>query len=137
MPADPFISSPPLRFRAIPDSLAASHLEGSEFCLIHIDNPFHTPQKRTYVNPQVLVGYSGDAYAAMHPQQLLLSSWRIFTALWENRIRRWATSPWLKAWRVRSKVGRWTALSEQHHEAGEVCLVNEMQVLAENGWAHV
>lgn len=137
MPAEPFLSQPPLRFRGISDSLAASHLEASECCLIHIDNPLHTAQKRAYVNPQVLVGYSSDAYAAMHPQQLLLSSWRIFTALWENRICRWTTSPWLKEWRVRRKVEEWRTLSELHQEAGDICLVNEMQVLAENGWAHV
>jgi hypothetical protein len=37
MPARPFVSSPSLRFRGIPDSLAASYIEGSECCLIHTD----------------------------------------------------------------------------------------------------
>jgi hypothetical protein len=95
MRAEPFVSSHPLQFRDIPDSLAAEHLEGSECCLIHVDNPLRV-EKRTYVNPQVRVGYSGEAYDAVHPQGLLLSAWQVFKALWENRIRRWITSPWFK-----------------------------------------
>jgi hypothetical protein len=83
------------------------------------------------------VGYSGEAYDAIHPQGPLLSSWQIFKALWENRIRRWLTSSWLKEWRVRKRVGNWRQLSKHHEEAGDICLINEMQVLAENGWAHV
>jgi hypothetical protein len=135
MPAEPFVSGK-LRFRGISDSLAASHLEGSECCLIHIDNPLHTLQKRTYVNPQVRVGYNGKAYDDVHPQVLLQSSWKMYKALWENRFRRWATSPWLKEWKVRSRVAAWRGKTGGR-EGGEVCLINEMQVLAENGWAHV
>jgi hypothetical protein len=136
MPAEPFVSSPALRFRGIPDSLATSHLEGSECCLIHIDNPLRA-EKRVYVNPQVRVGYSGEAYDAVHPQELLQSTWQIYKALWENRIRRWVTSPWLKEWKVRRRVENWRRLSKQHEETGEICIINEMQVLVENGWAHV
>lgn len=89
------------------------------------------------MNPEVLVGYSGAAYDAVHPQRLLLSSWQIYKALWENRIRRWVTSPWLKEWSVRRRVSKWERKSKDHREAGGICLINEMQVLAENGWAHV
>src|SRR5687768_15766471 len=113
MPAEPFISSPPLRFRGIPDSLASFHLEASECCLIHIDNPLRH-QKQIYVNPHVLVGYSGEAYDAVHPQELLLSSWQVFKALWENRIRRWVTSPLLKEWGVKRRVKEWKAMSKNH-----------------------
>ena len=136
MPAGPFVSSPPLHFRAIPDSLAAWHLEGSECCLIHTDNPLRVV-KRTYVNPEVRVGYNGEAYDVVHPQGLLLSSWQVFKALWENRIRRWTTSPWLKEWEVSRRVARWRSVSKENEEAGEICLINEMQVLVKNGWAHV
>jgi hypothetical protein len=136
MPAGPFVASPPLQFRGIPDSLAAFHLEGSECCLIHIDNPLRV-EKRTYVNPQVRVGYSGEAYDAVHLQGLLLSTWQIFKALWENRIRRWITSPCLKEWKVSRIVQRWKSMSKENEEAGEICLINEMQVLVEHGWAHV
>lgn len=136
MPAGPFVSSPGLQFRGISDSLAASHLEGSECCLIHVDNPLRV-EKRTYVNPQVRVGYSGEAYDAVHPQGLLLSPWHVFKALWGNRIRRWVTSPWFKEREVSRRVKRWKSLSKENQEAGGICLINEMQVLVENGWAHV
>lgn len=106
MPSRPFVSSPSLQFRSISDSLAAPHLEGSECCLIHIDNPLRV-EKETYVNPQVRVGYSGEAYDAVHPQGLLLSPWQVFKALWENRIRRWTTSPRLKEWQVSRRVKTW------------------------------
>lgn len=135
MPSEPFVSTPPLRFRGIPDSLAASHLEGSECCLIHIDNPLGT-KERTYINPQVRVGYSSEAYDATHPQESLLSCCRITKSVWENRIRRWVTLPWLKEWRIHRSVGEWRRSSKQE-ESGEICLVDEMQVLVENGWAHV
>jgi hypothetical protein len=133
MPAEPFVSGS-LHFRGIPDTLAASHLEGSECCLIHTDNPLRT--KQTYVNPQVRVGYNGEAYNAVHPQEILQSSWRIYQAIWENRLRRWATSPVLKEWKVRRSVAQWRRKSDEE-ETGEICLINEMQVLTENGWAHV
>ncbi|EMD58651.1 hypothetical protein GGP41_006101 [Bipolaris sorokiniana] len=136
MPAEPFVSEPPLRFRGIPDSLAMSHLEGSECCLIHIDNPLRA-EKQTYVNPQVRVGYSAEAYDAVNPQRYMLSAWWILKALWENRIRRWVTSPSLKEWRVRRRVNKWRSVTKENEEAGEICLINEMQVLIENGWAHV
>lgn len=136
MPAEPFVTQPPLRFRGIPDSLASFHLEGSECCLIHVDNPLRH-EKRTYVNPQVLVGYSENAYSAVHPQRLLSSAWQVFKALWENRIRRWIATPALKDWIVRRRVRQWEAISRDHNERGALCLINEMQILADNGWAHV
>jgi hypothetical protein len=55
-----------LRFRGISDTLAASDLEGSEYCLMHADNALSG--RRMYVNPQVRAGYSGEAYNAVHPQ---------------------------------------------------------------------
>jgi hypothetical protein len=132
MPASVFTKEA-LRFRGIPYTLAASHLEGSECCLIHVDNTLRA--KRTYLNPQVRVGYNGMAYDDVHPQQILLSSWGIYRALWENRLRRWTTSPWLKEWKIRKKVAEWRR-SSKDTEPGEICLINEMQVLVENGWAH-
>jgi hypothetical protein len=136
MPAEPFVSNPTLRFRGIPDSLAASHLEGSECCLVHVDNPLRA-KRRTCVNPLVRVGYSVEAYDAVHPQALLRSSWQICKALWENRIRRWITSPWLNEWEVQKRAEKWRKLSKLNKEAGDVCMVDEMQVLVENGWQHV
>jgi hypothetical protein len=133
MPAEPFISGQ-LRFRGISDSLAKSHLEGSECCLIHVDNPLRT--KGTYVNPQVRVGYNGGAYTAVHPHGIPPSFWGVYKALLGNRIRRWSTTLWIKEWGVRRTVAQWRRRTKEK-EAGEICLINEMQVLAANGWAHV
>ena len=137
MPAQPFVATPPLRFRGISDSLATSHLEASECCLIHADNPLIAENKRTYVNPQVRVGYSGEAYDKVHGHGSILSSSQIFRALWENRLRRWVTTPRLKEWTVGRSIDKWRTESEEHKEVGEHCIVNEMQVVIENGWAHV
>ncbi|KAL6694867.1 glycosyltransferase family 69 protein [Trichoderma pleuroticola] len=136
MPAEPFVSSTKLRFRAVPDSLAAHHLEGSECCLIHADNPL-SKTKGVYLNPRVRVGYNYPAYVATHPPaKSWVSSWDIFTGLWVNRIRRWTL--WsFDGWVVSSRVGRWEKEKSGNREPGEFCLINEMQVLVENGWAHV
>jgi hypothetical protein len=137
MPAQPFSSSPPLHFRGVPDSLALHHVEGSECCLIHADNPL-SYQKSIFLNPNVRVGYNPAAYAAVNPETgVLLSSWRILLSLWENRLRRWFTSPWLKEWIVARRVRKWEAKEKGNREPGVFCLINEMQVLVENGWAHV
>lgn len=137
MPAQPFVASPPLRFRGVPDSLALHHVEGSECCFIHADNPL-SHEKSILMNPNVRVGYNPDAYTAVHPENgVLLSSWQILRSLWENRLRRWFTSPWLKEWIVRRRVGTWKAKENGRREPGVFCLINEMQVLVGNGWAHV
>jgi hypothetical protein len=135
MPAKPFTADPPLQFRGIPDSLAASHLEGSECCLIHADNPLRA-EKQTFVNPQVRVGYSGDAYLDVQ-QDTSKSLRKVYIAVWENRVRRWTTSPRLKEWSVHRKVQNWRKQNEDHQEAGEMCLIDEMQVLVGNGWKHL
>ncbi|RAK81436.1 glycosyltransferase family 69 protein [Aspergillus fijiensis CBS 313.89] len=136
MPATPFVSSPPLRFRAVPDSLSLSHLEGSECCLIHADNPL-SQLHGVYLNPQVRVGYNSEAYAAVHPTRAWLSLQNLAVALWENRIRRWTTSSFFKMQVVRSRVAKWEKDHPQQRESGDFCLINEMQVLVANGWAHV
>ncbi|KAM0446666.1 hypothetical protein ACHAO4_009338 [Trichoderma viride] len=136
MPAEPFISSTKLRFRAVSDSLAAHHLEGSECCLIHADNPL-SKTKGVYLNPRVRVGYNYPAYAATHPAtKAWVSPWDIFAGRWVNRFRRWTT--WtFDSWVVRWRVGRWEREKKGNREPGEFCLINEMQVLVHNGWAHV
>ncbi|KAM0110225.1 hypothetical protein ACP6JB_004044 [Aspergillus fumigatus] len=136
MPIEPFVSATPLRFRGIPDSLAVFHLEGSECCLIHADNPLSGHQG-VYLNPKVRVGYNGPAYEAVHPAGSWLSPQYIALALWENRFRRWATTILFKKFVVRRRLAQWKALSSGRHEPGEFCLINEMQVLVANGWAHV
>lgn len=136
MPAAPFLASPPLRFRGISDSLATSHLEGSECCLIHADNPL-SEQHGVYLNPLVRVGYNTAAYVAVNPTLNWLTPRAILQGLWLNRIRRWTTFPHLKDRKIHNQIARWTGLSPDNKEPGEFCVVNEMQVLDPRGWYHV
>lgn len=136
MPAAPFLASPPLRFRGIPDSLASFHLEGSECCLIHADNPL-SAQRGVYLNPLVRVGYTTAAYAAVNPILNWLTPNRILQGLWLNRIRRWTMFPHFKERAVRHQIAHWTTLSSANREPGEFCVINEMQVLDPRGWYHV
>ena len=138
MPAAPFVSaSNPLQFRAIDDSLARHHLEGSECCLIHADNPL-SQTFGVYLNPHVRVGYNLDAYEATHPASsgAWVSTLDIFLGLWKNRVKRWTVFT-LEGTVMRWRVARWKKERPENNEPGIFCLINEMQVLAENGWAHV
>ncbi|KAB8265402.1 cryptococcal mannosyltransferase 1-domain-containing protein [Aspergillus pseudonomiae] len=136
MDAAPFYQHRPLKFRGIPDSLATSHLEGSECCLIHADNP-SSREKGVWLNPNVRVGYSSPAYLAVNPMEnSWLSSFSIASGVWKNRVLRWITTPWFKENIVWMRLWKWEKLSDENIEPGTFCLVNEMQVLTENGWAH-
>jgi hypothetical protein len=137
MDASPFYDqTSPLRFRGIPDSLATHHLEASECCLIHADN-YLTFQKGVWINPKVRVGYSGEAYHAVHRRQCWLTASDMILGAWENRLRRWTTSLWLNQRVVYSRLRSWTKAQGQLTESGVHCLINEMQVLIWNGWAHL
>ena len=135
MPAEPFVSSTKLRFRGVPDSLAKHHLEGSECCLIHADNPL-SRTLGVYLNPRVRVGYNWEAYEATHHGGSWVSTWEIFTGIWKNRIRRW-TQVTFERLVVQKRVRRWENEKDGNKEPGEFCLINEMHVLVHNGWAHV
>ena len=127
----------PLRFRGIPDGLAVSHVEGSECCLIHVDNPL-SAQKGVWLNPNVRVGYSGPAYDAVKTASDWLSTYEILAGLWKNRWMRLVTTTWFKVMVIKKRVTAWEAADPIHHsEPGMACLINEMQVLVWNGWAHV
>lgn len=136
MPIEPFVSDEPLRFRAIPDSLASKHLEGSECCLIHADNPL-SRIKGVYVNPHVRVCYNARSWELVHPATDWIGLQNVAAALWENRFRRWVTTSFLKRLVVQRRLNSWKIDVEDRVEPGEVCLINEMQVLVANGWAHV
>ncbi|OHE90816.1 hypothetical protein CORC01_13890 [Colletotrichum orchidophilum] len=145
MPAAPFLANRGrrLEFRGVADSLAEeAHLEASECCLIHVDNPL-TEDLGVFVNPRVRVGYSPAAYDAVHPADggSWLSVWRIMAGVWEARVRRVLTGDRLKEWVVRKRFTEWEAGGvgdkEKRSEKGVDCLVNEGQVLVYNGWAHV
>ncbi|MCJ1239795.1 hypothetical protein MMC14_007793 [Varicellaria rhodocarpa] len=128
----------PLRFRGTPDTLAAKHLEGSECCLIHFDNPL-TPSKGVWVNPRVRVGYSFHAYREVHSTKgCWPSATAKFAGLWQNRIWRWTSLTFWTDRVVRNTVNSWeSAMGTESHEPGFSCLINEMQVLVSNGWAHL
>ncbi|CAH0016316.1 unnamed protein product [Clonostachys rhizophaga] len=139
MPAEPFVSSTQLRFRAIPNSLAAHHLEGSECCLIHADNPL-SKSLGVYLNPRVRVGYNKKAYDVTHPKGSWISTWAILRGLWVNRLKTWTTGLFwddLVQNRVISKVKKWEKEAMGNSEPGVFCLINEMHVLVWNGWAHI
>lgn len=138
MEAAPFYADEPLAFRGISDSLAKSHLEGSECCLIHADNPL-LPIKGVWLNPNVRVGYNGPAYEAVNTPSTSpwVSALSIVYGSWANRVLRWTTTPWFTERTVRSRVAAWQKRSERNMEKGVHCLINEMQVLISNGWAHV
>lgn len=142
----------PLTFRALPRSLADHHLEASECCLIHADNPLSATHG-VWLNPKVRVGYSGEAYAAVNPGSSSISEkknkqtpWLPTSALvygaWKNRVLRWTTTAYLKDRVVRGRLVEWREQQrkkgkERIEEPGEFCVVDEMQVVVGNGWAHV
>jgi hypothetical protein len=146
MDATPFYDRlSPLQFRGIPDSLATHHLEGSECCLIHADNPL-TSQKGVWLNPDVRVAYSGKAYEAVHPSSTSAwtTSWQRLTGRWENRVRRLFTSDGLKSRIVFSRLRSWQRDTDwagdkkkKRVEPGGFCLVDETHVIVDIGWAHV
>jgi hypothetical protein len=161
----PIASSPhqPLKFRGLPDSLAKSHLEASECCLIHSDNPLRST-KGIFLNPNVRVSYNATTYSKVNggvevkadimdivdgvpggDGRLWPGSREMVRGMWGNRLVRW--TGWMKSWSeeqvVRNRVRKWVRQGEvlgekrDESEAGMECMVNEMQVLFENGWKHV
>lgn len=141
MPIQPFISTttPPLRFRAISDSLADAHVEASECCLIHADNkPLSpsSPPPAIFLNPNVKVAYNGSSYRDITSPDAVMSLLDIFAAMWSNRLRSWATTTVFADWKVNERVKRWMAATGAS-EPGAFCLVDEMQILFGHGWRHV
>jgi hypothetical protein len=139
MPSQPFYADHhPLRFRGIPDSLAELHLEGSECCLVHQDNPL-TREFGVWLNPNVLVGYNKIAYDTMKDLSVPNSVLGYMRSIWTNRLRRWLTSDLIKRYVVKSRVSRWKNADSgtPRTENGLDCIINEMQVLVHNGWKHL
>jgi hypothetical protein len=138
MPANSFTGIRGLQFRGIPDSLAASHLEASECCLIHADNP-GSRSKGVFLNPAVRVGYNRAAYDAVHAPGggSWLSLKEVYVGLWWNRLARWVTTPWFEEWEVRGRIKRWERGEEGRRERGDFCVVDEMQIVVHNGWKHL
>ncbi|KAI4150709.1 MAG: hypothetical protein LQ341_001052 [Variospora aurantia] len=135
--AAPFYHTPPLRFRGISDSLARYHVEGSECCLVHADNPL-TNSRGVWLNPNVRVGYSAKAYGKIHEYEFWPSVPASIVGLWKNRFWRWITPTFHKKLKIAGRVKKWTRKGlGEISERESICLINEMQVLVANGWAHV
>ena len=142
--ADPFYQSSPIRFRGIPDSLASSHLEASECCLIHADNKL-SATKGVWLNPNVRVSYNAEADKIVRPETGTWPSRKDkLRGIWSNRWARWTGFPrrYVEQYVVSRRVRMWRAQLEQkghvaNYENGTHCLINEMQVVVRNGWAHV
>lgn len=133
MDAAPFtVPDRPLQFRSIPDQLATLHLEASECCLVHADNPL-SASKGVWLNPNVRVAYGAAAYDAVNKPVWPSPTERI-VGMWHNRLARLFGWVWgfVEDWAVRRRSQGWMA-----EEPGVYCLINEMQVLIENGWKHV
>lgn len=132
--AKPFQSlENPLRFRAIPDSLAGYHVEASECCLIHYDNPL-SEKLGVWINPQVRVGYSQAAYSAVS-----LGEWPTqYELRWGNWNSKWTwwirdPGPWLK---VSLRSWQWRRQFPDLKEPGLSCLEDLAMVLTEDGWRY-
>ncbi|KAI8306793.1 Alpha-1,3-mannosyltransferase CMT1 [Colletotrichum sp. SAR11_240] len=130
-----------LRFRGVEDSLAAMHLEGSECCLIHADNPLGR-EKGVWLNPNVRVGYNEKVFEETKMDRFP-TAWAAVVGFWANRYLRVRNGIQLtlERWAVKKKLRQWvdeTPPSElPRSEPGELCLINEMQIMWENGWKHV
>lgn len=69
--------------------------------------------------------------------------WEMVRGMWGNRLVRW--TGWVKVWSerkmVEGRVRQWVKAGKEkgveRDERGVECMVNEMQVLFENGWQHV
>jgi hypothetical protein len=139
--AAPFYTNPALQFRGIDDSLADLHLEGSECCLIHADNHL-TPKKGVWLNPNVRVGYSPEAYAYIRTNRFPTPFWTVVGA-WANRLMSWRASlqSSVEARTVRKRLDQWMDETPKggvpRFEPGEACLINEMQIMWMNGWKHL
>ncbi len=139
----PFYADPPLKFRGIPDSLAYHHLEASECCLIHADNPLsYQPDKGVWLNPNVRVGYNVPVYTKTKGGQFP-GAVETVAGTWINRLQRIKVRVQLRleGWTVQSRLSTWRSQAPTGNlgrtEPGEPCLINEMQVMWQNGWKHL
>lgn len=143
--AAPFRADPPLRFRAIPDALADLHLEGSECCLVHADNPLSAEAARgVWLNPNVRVAYSVSAYEAVRARHgdRFPGTWATVVGAWANRWLRWRAglSHHVEGATVAKRLRQWVADApdgEPRREPGVSCLINEKQIMWMNGWRHL
>jgi hypothetical protein len=152
--AAPFYADPPLRFRAVPDDLAQRHVDASERCLVHADNPMSTSHG-VWLNPRARVArgkyaravrytsWSSDGAAAAVAGRY--PGWAgALLGVWVHRFARWTgveQSIMSGEAVVRSRVRDWSVenpeLEGHDVNAGMPCLMDNMQVLRKEGWADI
>ena len=135
--ASPFQNTTnPLRFRSISDSLAQYHLEASECCLIHADNPI-APLKGNWINPNVRVGYSLQAYQAVAAENVKEQQWPTPYErrwAWLQRLTSWWYDP-INVFKLRYRIWLWQKLNPESREDGLSCVEDLAMELLPNGWA--
>ena len=145
----------PLLFRGVEDSLAELHLEGSECCLIHADNPLsrfgeaipargsETENVGVWLNPNVRVAYSAAVYEQVRHASPFPGAFSAVRGIWANRWERARSSIqfMLESQTVLNRLRRWRSETPEgaplRNEPGAVCLINEMQIMWQNGWKHL
>ncbi|MCJ1466576.1 hypothetical protein MMC07_005196 [Pseudocyphellaria aurata] len=130
--AQPFQSIPnPLQFRSIPDSLAAYHVEASECCLIHYDNPA-SATAGVWINPMVRVGYSWPAYAAVTAKEWPTAS-ELRWGPWKSQWLWWIRDPF-PSWKASWRVWRWRRKYPEIRDPGFACVQDLAMVITPDGW---
>lgn len=131
--AEPFQStSEPLRFRSIPDSLAKFHVEASECCLIHYDNPISSTVG-VWINPDVRVGYSSEAYAAVTRGGEWPSTSELRWGKWKSKWTWWIRDP-IPHLKTSLRVWLWRRRFPNISEPGIACVQDIAMVITADGW---
>ncbi|KAG0639900.1 cryptococcal mannosyltransferase 1-domain-containing protein [Tuber brumale] len=127
--AAPFLLPSNLRFRGVPDSLAKWHVEGSECCLIHYDNP--VSGKGVWLNPNVRVAYRVKGWELIRRGVGWPGRWEKVWGGVVGIVTAVLRLPWGDG-KVAGRIREWGG-----SEPGADCLIDEMQVLVHNGWKHL
>lgn len=132
---------PALSFREKHDRLAEDHVEGSDCCLIHADMALlGIGDAGVWVDPGVRVGYNEDAYSAVQPEgpAEFITTREYILGVWVNRLKSWLTTEWFKKRTIAERIQHWRRKTPkagpERSELGQMCLVDEMQVLVDNGY---
>lgn len=128
-----------LSFRTIPDSLAQYHVEASECCVVHYDNPLSL-SKGVFINPGVRVAYSAEAYRAVASSPTKTkgnwpTGYELQWGNWRGKWIRWWARDWAAAIKVWSRVMRWRRDYPGVEEPALNCVSDLAMVLTGNGWA--
>lgn len=130
--AEPFQStSNPLRFRSIPDSLAKFHVEASECCLVHYDNPISLTAG-VWINPTVRVGYSSQAYAAVTGREWPTTS-ELRWGKWKSKRTWWIRDP-IPSLKASFRIWLWRRKYPNISEPGFACVQDLAMVITTDGW---